>query len=273
MTRHPAIGLALAGGISPAVALARLVLDGMTPAEIEAMLPRQSALAELFATQRDNLVRLAATVGAVDHRAGGDTVAAIAAMFDRAVAVSPEASVAAYSLGDPDLLAVATAEVVDWLQREGLATPGSDVLDFGCGIGRLAGALAPHVRSVIGLDVSAGMIAEAARRHSAANLRFAKSDGECAIDRPAGSLDLVLAVDSLPYLVQTGIARSQVGEMRRVLRPGGHLVVLNLSYRGDEADAADAQSWAADLGYDLRARGARPFKLWDGAAYVFAVEG
>ena len=100
-------------------------------------------------------------------------------MFDAAVQQSPEASVAAYSLGDPDILATATSEIVDWLSAERLLQVRDDVLDLGCGIGRIAGAIAPRVRSVLGLDVSPGMIAEATQRYGdVGNLRFAVTSGE-----------------------------------------------------------------------------------------------
>ena len=83
---------------------------------------------------------------------------------------------AAYSLGDTAVLAAATDEIVAWLVAMDLIGPDSDVLDFGCGIGRIAAAVAPRVRSVIGLDLSPGMIAEARRRPGAGNLRFATTE-------------------------------------------------------------------------------------------------
>lgn len=40
-------------------------------------------------------------------------------------------------------------------------------LDFGCGVGRLAFAIAPHALRVTGVDISSGMLAEAARERMA----------------------------------------------------------------------------------------------------------
>ena len=82
---------------------------------------------------------------------------------------------------------------------------------------------------------------------------------------------MVLAVDSFPYIVQAGpdIAARHVSEAAAALRPGGALVVLNLSYRGDPAsDRADAARWAAMAGLALQDHGT-PFRVWDGAAFVF----
>ncbi len=273
-----AIDACLAGTISPEVAVARMVLACVSADAIVAALDRAPSDAPAWAAMRrlalDRAGQLDAlsaqvrqTVG--NHSAEGSTaaegVARIAAFFDGAVAYSPEASVAVYSLGDPAILAAATAEIVDWLPWP--AVP-PDVLDLGCGIGRLTAALAPRCRSVVGLDVSAGMVAEARRRHPA--LRFAQTDGQ-GLDWPAQSLDLVLAVDSFPYIVQNGTATvaAVLSGAALALRPGGALVVLNLSYRGDDAaDRADAAAWCAH-GFTLEVAGVRPFRLWDGAAYVW----
>ena len=261
----------LAGRISPQTALSRLVLAGLPPEAIAALLLPDTALSRLFAAQQDNIaatVRMLAEAR-VDHDGVRDA-AAIASMFDRAVAAAPDASVAAYSLNDPALLADATAEVVGWLLDGGLAEERSDVLDLGCGTGRVAAGLAPRVRSVLGLDVSAGMVAEARRRHGGlANLRFEVTDGTPCTWLPSDSADLVLAVDSFPYLVQAGLADAHVCKAARVLRPGGALVILNLSYgEADQARANRARGWASACEMQLETCAARPFTLWDGEAYV-----
>jgi SAM-dependent methyltransferase len=78
-------------------------------------------------------------------------------VFDEAARLSPEAGVALYSLGDPDLLAAATRELVDLLQGWALLGREAVVLDLGCGIGRVAAAVAPHVTRVVALDISPEM--------------------------------------------------------------------------------------------------------------------
>ena len=289
MTDDPndAVGLCLAGTISPEVALCRLLLGGGTVEGIAATLSARRpepptapwrAMDRLLRARAAPLERLAAEIAAngADHAAladGPDAAAArIAAFFDRAVAHSPEASVALYSLGDPAILASATAEVVDWLDAENFLPPGADVLDLGCGIGRLAAALSPRCRSVLALDVSAGMVAEAHRRLAdRPNVRIEATEGRDLDALAPASLDLALAVDSFPYVVQLGDAAADrhVAGMGRALRPGGAAVILNLSYRGDpEADRLDAARWAARHGLDLLHAGARPFRLWDGTAFA-----
>ena len=275
----------LAGTISPEVALARLLLAGATPDAIERSLqdhpsdaPRWAAMTRLLKSRRSALDALASEVQATvaQHDASGTTpadgVARIAAFFDHAVQHSPEASVALYSLGDPVILAAATAEIVAWLASQDLLRPGMDVLDLGCGIGRIAAALAPRCRSVLGLDVSAGMVAEARRRHATLpGVRFAQTDGQGLDALPDQAFDLIVAVDCFPYIVQAGAADRHVAGTARILRPGGALAVLNLSYREDPAaDLADARAWSKSHGLtlDLNTAATTPFTLWDGTAYV-----
>ena len=257
----------LAGHISPEVALARLLLDGHGLAEIERMLPAGSALAARFRDQKANLPAVARMLedARVDH-AAACTTQAVAAMFDRAVQAAPEASVAAYALNDPAVLARATTELVDWLRRRGYARADAFVLDLGCGIGRVAAALSPYVRSVLAVDVSPRMIGEAKRRHGGlANVDFQVTDGPPVL--PASSVDLALAVDSFPYLVQAGVADQAMEALAPMLKPGGVLAVLNLSYAAD--DHALAADWSERFGIALEMDGDRPFTLWDGAAFVF----
>jgi SAM-dependent methyltransferase len=273
MTDSDPIALCLAGRISPPVMLARLVLAGATSATIRQTLAACSEAAELlaFLAPREAAIdRMHAMLARVNHATGAD-VARIAAQFDTAVAADPAASVAAYSLGDPALLEQATAEVVAWLADQHLFLDNMDVLDLGCGFGRIAAALAPRARSVLGLDISPRMIEEARRCHGTLRgLGFAVTEGRDLGCLPDASRDLILAVDCFPYLFQAGVAEAHIRDAARVLRPGGALAVLNLSYAADPApDRARALDWAADAGLVLEQDGVTPFTLWDAAAFVF----
>jgi SAM-dependent methyltransferase len=263
-----------AGGISAEVALARLVLDGRDLDAVAAELTDEDApLRDLLLERREALRRMSEMLreAAADHEIrGGDAIARTRAVFDRAVAHSPEASVATYSLGDPAILARATDEIVTWLGARGLL--GGDALDLGCGIGRVATALAPHMRSVLGVDVSPAMIAEAERRHGGCpKLCFAVTDGAGIAHLPR--CDLIIAVDSFPYLMQAGVglAEAHVREAASLLRDGGALVILNLAYGSDAGrDRAQIGEWATRYSYRVICDGEMPFRLWDGLAFVLS---
>ncbi len=248
-----------AGEISREVALARLLLSGEAPDP--ATLP--APLAELARQHGGRLDHLA---GLAREGFDADNLEGAARLFDGLAETAPEAAVAFYTLGDPALLAQATGElarvILDWAP-----VAGRRVLDFGCGIGRVAAALAPHAREVVGVDVSAGMIAQARARASAPNLRFEHSDGRT-LALPDASVDLAVAADSFPFLVRAGVLDAAMAEFARVLTPGGDLLVFNWSYRGDDVgDVADARRVADRFGFDAVRVGERPFRIWDGRGF------
>lgn len=219
-----------------------------------------------------------AVLGDVKHDVAATTpdeqLQHVAAAFDRAAQASPEGSVALYALGDPDLLKRATAEVVGRLRDWSLLGRDRRVLDLGCGIGRFGEALAGEVASVIGIDISGEMIAAARRRcASLGNVSFLQSSGRDLAPFADGSFDLVLAVDSFPYVVQAGMSlvETHFAEAARVLTPGGALLILNFSYRGDpEQDRADIRRLSQAFGFVARLEGVPAFALWDGLAFHLA---
>ena len=195
-----------------------------------------------------------------------------AAVFDRLAIASPEASVALYSLGSPELLAAATAEIVALTDRLHLLGPTRDAIDVGCGIGRLAVALAPRMRSLRGFDIAERMVAEAQRRTAhLPNVDIRQSSGRDLAGVADRSCDLILAADVFPYLVQAGggLARRHFVEFARVLRPGGGALILNYSYRGDlDADREDVTAAAQQSGLAVERLGEADLDLWDAATFL-----
>ena len=194
-----------------------------------------------------------------------------AGIFDKAAALSPVGSVALYSLGDEARLADATREVVDWLRAERLLDGRPQVLEIGCGIGRFLTALRDEVSLAVGLDVSSAMCAEAERRTRIhPGVGVVRTNGRDLRAFGDGSFDLVLAVDSFPYLVSAGVQFSTLAEAARVLRPDGSVVVLNWSYRGDPTEDRDeAAEAAASAGLALQEGAAPAMEHWDGAVFRF----
>jgi SAM-dependent methyltransferase len=208
----------------------------------------------------------------LDHdRAGSpdDTLRHLRRAFDRAVAAAPEASVALYSLGSAALLAAAADEIVALLRVWGLLGPHRAVLDLGSGIGRIASALAPEVGSILGLDLSPAMVEEARRRCAGLrDVRFEVASGKDLAGVLDAGFDLVLAVDTFPYIVQAGLAAAMLRETARVLRPGGEAVILNWSYRGTPGEhIAEVQRLAGANRLEPIRAGARDLALWDGVSF------
>lgn len=269
------------GELAPNLALMHLILASASKAEAEAAL--RAAVADAPATAKPNLaaalelwqetpgafavVKAAARCGQPDDA----TVAHWKRAYDAAASVSPEAAVALYSLGRSDILEAASSEIVDDLTHRGLVFPGASVLEIGCGIGRLLPALAERAGEVVGLEISPAMLAEARRRCArCANVLLVQGSGENLAALADSGFDLVLAVDSFPYLVASGahLAGGHIGEAARVLKPGGTLVIINYSYRGDDdLDRRDVARLAHARGLEVRRNGRRAFKLWDGLAF------
>lgn len=103
----------------------------------------------------------------------------------------PEPAVAAASSRGHEVL---SPSLLAWLVEEPLAA--GTVLDIGTGTGRLALALAPRARRVLGIDTDAGALVEArrrARRAGVGNVLFIVADAERVDYRSLGRPDVVAA--------------------------------------------------------------------------------
>jgi cyclopropane fatty-acyl-phospholipid synthase-like methyltransferase len=101
--------------------------------------------------------------------------------------------------------------------------PDMTVLDFGCGPGFLASQLAPHVRSVIAVDVSRGTIACARHLNAAANVAYLNNRSSDLVVVPDNSVDLAISFAVFQHLTFEQSLRF-LEEFHRVLRPGGSAI-------------------------------------------------
>ncbi|MEP7043296.1 MAG: class I SAM-dependent methyltransferase [Dokdonella sp.] len=107
-------------------------------------------------------------------------------------------------------------------------------LDFGCGVGRLSRALAAHFDQVVGIDVSASMIAAARELNTdIGNIEFRENASPRIEGVADASVDFVFSHITLQH-IPTTLAAGYVEEFFRVLAPGGVAVFHFV----DEADAS-----------------------------------
>jgi len=98
---------------------------------------------------------------------------------------------------------------------------GRDVLDVAAGEGYGSHLLAQVARSVTGVDVAPNAVAHAARVYRGPNLRFVQGDARhLPVDDAA--VDIVVSFETIEHLYEHD---EFLGEVRRVLRPGGRFVV------------------------------------------------
>jgi SAM-dependent methyltransferase len=98
-------------------------------------------------------------------------------------------------------------------------------LDFGCGVGRVTRALAPHFQEVVGVDVSPRMVDHARRLHE--GIRFEVNADPDLRQFESRSFDLVYSRLVLQHLARGRDALRYVEEFLRVAKPDG-LVVFQL---------------------------------------------
>ena len=99
---------------------------------------------------------------------------------------------------------------------------GDEVVDIGCGVGRLTRVLARRARRVIAVDVSSEMLARAARLNPGLdNVEWLHGDGEGLTGIPDASVDACVSHVVFQHIPDPAVTLGYVREMGRVLRPGG----------------------------------------------------
>lgn len=114
------------------------------------------------------------------------------------------------------------------------------ILDFGCGYGRAVAELAAAGRrNVVGVDLSAGMIARGRREHPTLDLRHAD---RLPLGEPDATFDAAILFAVLTSIPDDGEQRAVMTELRRLIRPGG---LLYLSDYPLQTDARNLARYAA----------------------------
>jgi ubiquinone/menaquinone biosynthesis C-methylase UbiE len=97
---------------------------------------------------------------------------------------------------------------------------GERVLDLGCGAGRFVAALREAGAEPVGVELAEAALERARRNAPDAELRLVEPDGSLPLDH--ASVDLVWCSEVLEHVADTAYL---LLEVRRVLRPGGRLLV------------------------------------------------
>jgi SAM-dependent methyltransferase len=118
------------------------------------------------------------------------------------------------------------------------ALPGGVALDVGCGEGRFCRILRAEGFEPVGLDPTEELLAAARARDP--HGRYVEGRAE-ALDFPDAGFDLVVSCLSL---IDIEDAAAAIAEMARVLKPGGTLLVANLT---GFSSARARDGWQRDL--------------------------
>ena len=101
----------------------------------------------------------------------------------------------------------------------------SPVLDFGCGTGGLSSAVAASGRSVLGVDISSGLLKRTAERQIKEDALFVQYDG-ARLPFMDGCASAAVTYVVLNHILDESQLLHALREIHRVLRPGGSLVAV-----------------------------------------------
>lgn len=110
--------------------------------------------------------------------------------------------------------------------------PGDQVLDLGCGNGRLYQILAKKQVLYTGMDQSEGLIALAKEKAPEASFVVGEMSVLPFADASFGAIFCIAALNHIPG---QPMQLSCLKEMHRVLKPGGHLLMTNWNLHSDSA--------------------------------------
>jgi SAM-dependent methyltransferase len=126
-------------------------------------------------------------------------------------------------------------------------SPGSRVLDYGCGPGYLAAAVSPRAAHVDAIDISRGVLACARTLNGRGNITY-RTPAQFSAD---GTVDLAYSFAVVQHLRAQTLAQA-LGLLAAAIRPGG-LLVMHFAVPGEMGWRTEAD-WLADFSLTGRAK-------------------
>jgi 2-polyprenyl-3-methyl-5-hydroxy-6-metoxy-1,4-benzoquinol methylase len=124
-------------------------------------------------------------------------------------------------------------------------------IDFGCGWGALALALAARGLGVKGIDPAKAMLEHARRRDGGEAVHWVQGDARAMAD--AGPVDLVVMTGNIPSIYVTDEAWDELlVAVRAALRPGGHVAFGSWNPRARPWESWSGEALAVPVGDGFR---------------------
>ena len=141
--------------------------------------------------------------------------------------------------------AIRSPEALDHIVKMAEAGPEDTVLDVACGPGLLACAFARVVRHAVGLDITPAMLDQARKTQAEQGLTNIswQSGDVLSLPYPDHHFSIVVSRFAFHHLPQPLAA---LKEMVRVCKPGGRVVVADMSPAANKADALNAMERLRD---------------------------
>ena len=150
---------------------------------------------------------------------------------------------------------------------------GDRALDIGCGTGKFTAAMAQAGAHTVGVEVAEAALERARARHPGLDFRLVPIDGPLPLED--GSFDLVWASEVIEHVADTA---RWLSEVRRVLAPGGRLLVTTPSHGRLRVALGGVERFSEPLGdhlhlYTKRSLGSLLGEFGFGEVRVRAVDG
>jgi SAM-dependent methyltransferase len=153
----------------------------------------------------------------------------------------------------------AELEPPDWELRRGFLLaelrPGDRALDLGSGAGDFTAEIAKAAAHVVGVDVAEAAVARAGAAHPGLDFRLTPIDGPLPLED--GAFDVVWASEVIEHIGDTA---RWLSEVRRVLVPGGRLLVTTPSHGRLRLLLAGIERFSEPLGDHLHLYSKRSLK-------------